>query len=208
MSQVIAFLDTETLGLHPSAPVWEFAAIRREYNGMEYVEKEFHCFIEHRSSPWLRKFPDPFKTDYLNRYRHADRILSRAEAAVIIDEAMAGAHIVGAVPSFDTERLAKLLTRQGITPSHHYHLIDVENLVLGWLAGRGEAPAPPWKSDELSKAIGVDPEQFDRHTAMGDVLWVKAQYDKVIDHSHSAEADWGPVTISVTPEQEWVDWDA
>ncbi|MGC7247264.1 hypothetical protein [Mycobacteroides abscessus] len=31
----IVFMDTETLGLDPLAPVWEFAAIRRYENGIE-----------------------------------------------------------------------------------------------------------------------------------------------------------------------------
>ena len=39
---------------------------------------------------------------------------------------------------------------------------------------------PPWSSDGLSSAVGVDPEQFERHTAMGDVRWVMAQWDAVM----------------------------
>lgn len=38
---------------------------------------------------------------------------------------------------------------------------------------------PPWASEEVSRAIGVDPDNFDRHTAMGDVLWAMAIYDAV-----------------------------
>jgi hypothetical protein len=103
-----------------------------------------------------------------------------ARAAEMIDEATAGAHVVGAVPSFDTERLAKLMRRAGITPSWHYHLIDVENLAVGWLAARGETPSLPWRSDVLSKAVGVDPGNYARHTAMGDVQWVRDQYDAMM----------------------------
>jgi hypothetical protein len=62
----------------------------------------------------------------------------------------------------------------------HYHLIDVENLVAGYLAARGELIPPPWKSDQLSAAVGVDPNDFGRHTAMGDVLWTRAQWDAVM----------------------------
>lgn len=39
---------------------------------------------------------------------------------------------------------------------------------------------PPWKSDALSRAVGVDPEQFDRHTALGDAYWAKAIYEAVM----------------------------
>jgi hypothetical protein len=184
-------MDTETLGLHPDAPVWEFAAIRR--SAKEYPES--FC-IKHDPTGWLDDFPEPFLGDYRRRFV---RPFSEKYAAHAIHTITRGAHIVGAVPNFDTERLAKLLQRNGIEPEWHYHLIDVENLVMGWLHGvaaravdearmRGEEPdsslmnrrGPPYKSDELSLAIGVDPEQFERHTAMGDVLWVKAQYDAVM----------------------------
>jgi hypothetical protein len=29
--------------------------------------------------------------------------------------------------------------------------------------------------------IGVDPDQFGRHTAVGDVEWAKAVYDKIFN---------------------------
>ena len=41
-------------------------------------------------------------------------------------------------------------------------------------------PGLPWNSDTLSNAVNVDPERFDRHTAMGDVRWVMAQYDRIM----------------------------
>ena len=81
-------------------------------------------------------------------------------------------------------------TAHGFEPGWHYHLIDVENLAVGYLAGRGDNPAPdaigrhvslPWDSNALSLAVGVDPDRFARHTAMGDVLWAKAIYDTVMD---------------------------
>jgi hypothetical protein len=57
----------------------------------------------------------------------------------------------------------------------HYHLIDVEALIAGRLA-----IAPPWKSDDLSRAIGVEPpSDQDRHTAIGDARWVKQMYEAV-----------------------------
>ena len=96
---------------------------------------------------------------------------------------------MGAVPNFDTERLALLLRAHGFEPPWHYHLIDVENLAVGYLAGRGDNPAPdaigrhvslPWDSNALSLAVGVDPDRFARHTAMGDVLWARAIYDTVM----------------------------
>lgn len=177
----IVFMDTETLGLHPEAPVWEFAAIRRAEDG---TETEFHCFIDHYPLPWIDSLPVEFAQDYRNRYK-PDEAVTQYDAARLVGKATERAHVVGAVPNFDTERLQRMLVRTGWfglaeREPWHYHLIDVENLAVGFLAAKGELMAPPWKSDAISSAIGVDPTQFERHTAMGDVLWVRAQYDAVM----------------------------
>lgn len=39
----IVFMDTETLGVHIDAPIWELAAIRRRADG---TETELHMFIQ------------------------------------------------------------------------------------------------------------------------------------------------------------------
>lgn len=180
----IVFMDTETLGLDIDAPIWEFAAIRR--NGESGKDDaRMHLFINHDPGSWLSDLPEQFATDYRQRFtkaREASRITQPENAATYISAFLAGRpHIVGAVPSFDTERISRQLLRPAdIGDPWHYHLIDVENVVAGYLAGRGELFPPPWKSDQLSAAVGVDPEMFDRHTAMGDVLWTRAQWDAVI----------------------------
>lgn len=172
----IVFLDTETLGLDPDAPIWEFAAVRR-LDPVGEMKTEFT--IQHDPGLWLDGFPEEFLADYLNRYDET-RAWCESAAARQIHAFTKGAHIIGAVPSFDTERLAKLLRRNGIEPEWHYHLIDVENVVVGYLAGRGELIPPPWKSDQLSAAVGVNPDDYARHIAMGDVRWAMAQWDAVI----------------------------
>lgn len=180
----IVFMDTETLGLDPDAPIWEFAAIRR-YAGGVRASQHIQFQIHHDPDGWLDDFPAEFAQDYHSRF---DETLAFCEAAAsrAIADIVKDAHIIGAVPSFDTERLAKLLRRNGIEPGWHYHLVDVENVVVGYLRGLYRADGqdmpidPPWKSDELSTAVGVDPNDFARHTAMGDVLWTMAQWDAVM----------------------------
>lgn len=182
----LVFLDTETLGLDPDAPVWEFAAVRR-LDPVGEVKVEFT--IHHNPAHWLDDFPEAFLADYLNRFNPYDAWCETV-AARTIHRITKGAHIVGAVPSFDTERLAKLLRRNGIEPEWHYHLIDVENIVVGYLAGRGELIPPPWKSDQLSAAVGVNPDDYNRHTAMGDVLWSMSQWDAVMAETPSDGTVW------------------
>jgi hypothetical protein len=94
-----------------------------------------------------------------------------------------GRHLVGACVSFDAERLARLLRRHGACPSWHYHLVDCEAFAAGSLASRSSSPSlflPPWRSEDLSRAVGVEPDKFDRHTALGDALWAEAMYDAAI----------------------------
>jgi hypothetical protein len=172
----IVFMDIETLGLDLNAPIWEFAAVRRFEDGRE-ASTEF--LIRHDVAHWLDDFPAEFRSDYETRY-NASKAVSERVAAGKIHTATYGAHIIGAVPSFDTERLAKLLRRNQLEPAWHYHLVDVENVVVGYLAGKGQLLSPPWKSDDLSAAIGVDAAAFPRHTAMGDVRWTMAQWDAVM----------------------------
>lgn len=199
----IVFMDTETLGLELDSPIWEFAAIRRnEKTGED--DAQMHLFINHNPDRMSVDLPEQFVADYEKRWAQAQeqsRVTQPANAAALISAFFAGRpHVVGAVPNFDTERIARQLLRpRGYGEPWHYHLIDVENLIVGYLHGvaaraideaklRGEEPLPflqarsmalPWKSDDLSRSVGVHPNDFERHTAMGDVLWVKAQYDAV-----------------------------
>ena len=38
-------------------------------------------------------------------------------------------------------------------------------------------------SNDLSRAVGVDPEQFRRHQAMADVEWAMAIYDRIMEET-------------------------
>ena len=198
----IAITDTETTGLSLDDEIWEFAAIVREPNGDEWT---YNLFIEHDPAK-CAKLPEPFQTDHRERFPgwpHCDQpqsgVWSREDAAEEIADLLGKkTHIVGCVPNFDTERIALLLRRYGLVPGWHYHLCDVENLAVGWISGvcaraideakmRGEDPPPldrsrvlpPWDSEEISRAVGVNPDDFDRHQALGDVLWARAIFDAV-----------------------------
>jgi DNA polymerase III epsilon subunit-like protein len=87
--------------------------------------------------------------------------------------------LVGAVPMFEDLGLFDLLHRTGyIGPDDqpwHYHLVDVETLVAGALGW-----PPPWNSDDLSIAVGVDPDRFNRHTAVDDAWWARALYEAAL----------------------------
>lgn len=181
----VCFLDTETTGLDPEFdPVWEIAVI---------VDGEEHL--------WQQKLPESDggpdwsmvsewvleNTRIVASYDHA-AALEVGESIDRLVNLIHGRHVVGACPWFDSERLhrASLATygSEGGTRDlpWHYHLIDVENLAVGYLAGRsvheGYDPIDlPWKSTDLSLALGVDPADFEpKHTALADARWAKAMY--------------------------------
>ena len=172
----LVFLDTETMGLDPDAPVWEFAALRCR-QGSPVETREF--LIEHVPGDWLADMPEQFADDYRDRYV-PNLAIPEWKAAANIATITDGAVIIGCNPGFDTERLAKLLRRNGIEPSWHYHPDDIASMAAAYLAAHGQCPPRPWKSDHLSRLIGVDPADYARHTAMGDVLWCQAQYHTIM----------------------------
>lgn len=211
MNSPIVFLDTETDGVHPGRKVYEIAMIRRETNGQR-TETQFFVDIDLATAdkfglavgkfydrhPIGRTLSAAAMNDSCTNAawepvgRHDGRMLNQAAAAMRVARWTHDAHIVGAVPNFDTELLDGLLRENGLIPAWHYHLIDVENLAAGWLAAGGAHAAgftasevraaitPPWKSDELSRILGVEPPTEDeRHTALGDARWAERLYDRI-----------------------------
>jgi hypothetical protein len=171
----LVFLDTETTGLGHDAEIWEVAAIRRE--GDRDVA-EHHHFVEHDLDK-AAKLPEWFRADHGARYDPAAAI-DRHTLATVLTNLMDGRpHVIGAVPNFDTERLAQILRNYDLLPGWHYHLIDIETYIAGYLRGKyGITAKLPWDSNLLSLAVGVPPSP-ERHTAMGDVRWIKATWDAI-----------------------------
>lgn len=110
------------------------------------------------------------------------------------------AHVVGAVPDFDFRFLRKFLREHNECWTAHYHLIDVEALAVGWLYGKAaelkktrpevdwswplsEITELPWKSTDLYRAVGVDPDAYEVHTALGDARLVRDVYDAITRRS-------------------------
>jgi DNA polymerase III epsilon subunit-like protein len=178
----LVFLDTETTGVHPGREVWEVAMIRRE--GDNESETQFFvdvdlsvadpfglsigCFYERH--PWGMYLAGNNSVDWDDSL-----VKSRYEAAEIVAHRTHGAHIVGAVPNFDTEVLDRLLRAHGLIPAWHYHLVDVETLAAGVLGLR-----PPWNFDKVLDEFGLTYDEKDRHTALGDARMARALYDAVM----------------------------
>jgi hypothetical protein len=204
----ICFVDTETTGVHPGRRAWEVVIIRREPNG---AETTLHAFVGDvdlsAADPYglrVGRFYDRHPL-YATGPRPDDALLlSEQRVARLVEEHTRGAHLVGAVPNFDAEVFADMLRRHRLAPAWHYHLVDVENLAVGYLAAKlsrtdvsdqaraelGDMVMPPWSSEELSRMCGVDPAGEDeRHTALGDAKWAMRLYDAIVTAAQGVVVD-------------------
>jgi hypothetical protein len=200
----LAFLDTETVTLEPGPDVvWEIGVITRDA-GRPDAEWRYQL------RPNMAKAnPESLEVcRFAERYELADKRaqalawsplngnepakLTHAGAALTVHALLRGRHIVGAVTNFDTERLSLWMRKAfaGVPDYRdpwHYHLVDVENLAVGFLAGQVQAHTgtaeglqPPWSSDDLGKMCGVEPDEDEKHTALGDARWARDLYDKIM----------------------------
>ena len=195
MDRPTLFIDTETTGLEPDADIWEFAGIRRDPSGSE---ERLHLLIEHGAA--CSRLPEPFRSDHAARFPHLGAV-TQWYAAQEIREFVTPNNgdpkpiWVGSAPDFDAQRIDRLIDIQTGDarrwwPSWDHQLVGIVPLMLGYLAAKNaplpgllgpvETPMPEHKSEALSRAIGVNPDGFDRHTALGDVLWTQAIYDRIM----------------------------
>jgi hypothetical protein len=214
MTSRICFLDCETTSLRYDRRAWEIGVIVREAGR---PDTEHFWFVAASDldlgnadlmSLKIGRFHERHPEYKLGGDGYGDTV-READAMHYVEALTRGAHLVGAVPSFDADVLGTRMRANGICPSWHYHLIDVEALAVGWINGRRarqneivdgyplendgqEAPGlvrwndpikhgqPPWKSDDLSEAVGVSASFEGRHTALGDARWARALFDAVM----------------------------
>lgn len=196
MSTPIVAIDCETTGIHPGRRPWEIALIRRDDQG----EREFVCQIADVDLSEADPFGLKVGRFYDRHFRYSKiipnncKLMDESQAVYPVEQWTRGAHIVGCVPNFDTETLDAMLRRHKLIPAWHHHLIDVEAMAIGYLSHKAQtnvaafpdmnwAPWPPlpWKSEDISKAVGVEPpSEEERHTALGDARWAMRLYDAIV----------------------------
>lgn len=198
----IAFVDTETTGLDVEYHVvWEIAVIA---DGHEHVWQQ-----KVGKSGMFNADPEASKlTNFELRYQDDDALSPEASIAMF-DGLTQGRHLVGACPWFDSERMHRThrafvhnydqgsTSRDGYYTHRrhpwHYHLIDVETLTVGYMMGQEphdkhpditqafDKTALPWKSEELSRYLGVEPDDFQpKHSALADARWAKAMFEAIM----------------------------
>lgn len=178
----IVFIDTETTSLRPDRRAWDIALITRDPGGPPRPRQWFTDIADlslgnaDPASLAIGGFYDRHPYYRLSGVTAPETDILRA-----VEFLTRGAHLIGALPSFDTEVLGARMRAHGILPSWHYHTLDVEPAIAGWLAGQGKPVPPlPWKSDLLSELAGVTPPgEGERHTALGDATWVMRIWDAI-----------------------------
>lgn len=215
----LVFADTETTSLNRrTRQAWDVALIRRDHLlGGAVRETTVQFFVDvdladadpmalriggfydrHPVGQWLLaqtpgRRPRPsaqLRSDWNPHvWFPPGTMLSQDVAAAAIVKLTHGAHLVGAIPSFDEETFDRLVHAHGLAGGWHYHLIDVEAMMVGWLAGKGVRIDAPWKSDSLASLVmdvlrderGETPDlilpEKARHTALGDANWARLLYD-------------------------------
>lgn len=178
----IVFLDTETTGLHDDRRAWEIALIRRE----DGATRALTIFIDVQDIPLDQADPTALQ---IGRFyeRHpafgatcptGAVYVREADAAVLVEEWTAGAELYGLNPLFDTECLEAMMRRHGRTPLWWRTPVDIAVLARGFVLGQGISAAPHRGTDRLSQQCGVDaPDECDRHTALGDAMWLVKWFD-------------------------------
>lgn len=196
----LCFVDTETTSLSAEYGVmWDLAIIAREPDGTETERWWTWWPMLNGASPDSLRLNHFYDRMMRAGLRHGQATSDKGtvqleDIAGEVATLLAGAHIVGACPWFDVNFLAPWLEQWGHVLTAHYHQIDVETLAVGWLAGQYAQyvahngppnapvfdPKPPWKSDVLYRAIGIDPDAYERHTALGDARMARDIYDLVM----------------------------
>ncbi len=199
---LLLFNDNETTGLDfINDEVWQvhFLAAR---TGETRAFDSFTRLITHDTEK-MKKLPEKFQKIHYDIWSNPDYTgLVRTPFAAMkeflewreqITQEGEKAHFIAANPTFDSIMLMnnQIIPWSVFYQVFDYHLIDIEAFALGWLRHQElnlswsvpsvEALTPresflPFKSDDLSKALGIYNEDTHRHDAISDTEWLVAMW--------------------------------
>lgn len=170
----ICFIDTETIGLNPIVDdVWDVGLIwcepelvnnktvkRREYNWQFKVNLRY----AEASALAVNKYTKNWKNEDYSKPAFADEFMRITENCLW----------VGINPTFDIQRIERMLRENGACPLWHYRPVDITEYIAGMYGKQ-----PPWKTSDLAKLVGVHRSEYseDAHTALGDCRYTRDMYN-------------------------------
>lgn len=201
MNRTPVIVDCETTGLDPSChQAWEIAMIGRG-TGARWLYRiepdlttadpralEIGRFAERTAQMRHATDPDPGALNIWDLTGTRRNLWSDpADLAEFLATYLLDVILVAANPAFDAGFISALLAAHGYNPQPwHYRLRDIGSMAYGYLAARrelglyfGEIPPVDAGTDDYARALGVAPEKFDRHSALGDCRLVAAMLDVV-----------------------------
>lgn len=164
--------------------------IRRESSG---EESAITIFVDKADLDLANAEPEALEIGGFS-YRHpqngarleAGQVLCTGDDAAALVQQWTDSAMLFAVNShYDAVGLDGLLDRAGLTSTWFYAPQSIDAIAYGFALK--DDPRAPRSSEPLSKACGVDPPgPEERHTAMGDALWVRRWFD-ALNARESAE---------------------
>lgn len=203
----LVWADCETTGTRPDrgSEIWELALVIRDITPLT-GEHETHRATD---GEWLWHIrPDLTRADpfalkvggYYERCRvralapgTAKRLTQpedvEADPAAIeahhvahcVANLLSGAHLLAANPAFDAGHLEAFLRQYGECLGTDYHLTDIGSLVRGWALGSFATVDLPWplKLDRAAQLARINPDDYERHSALDDARLIRDVYDAV-----------------------------
>ena len=202
--QRLVWLDTETTGLHAARRPWDVALIVRD--DTDTHDQELQWIVHPYDLDLGNADPRALEIGgFWERYPYAQHLRTfgdlrtpayrlpalppgkevRRLEDILRDVQYATrdrATILGSNPNFDMSTLEAMMLEFNLAPRWHYHGEDVPTLIKGWLMGNG-GPLPVdqhKRSDALCRMIGVEPDDYPRHTAIGDCRMFRDAYDALL----------------------------
>lgn len=185
MTESMAFLDTETTGLHAERRAWEIAIIRREPGRPDrtiviYVDvQDLDLDNADQAGLLYGRFWERHPQCSDVALPEGSILCRESEALEYVREWTDSAQIVGVNPWFDIETLVEAFKRHGGEHSWHYLPECMLSIAKGYVSALQRVPERT--SEGLSAQCSVPiPRAAERHSALGDALWAKRWYDKLI----------------------------
>lgn len=197
MTRQAIIVDTETTGLDPARhEIWEIGAIWRNtgVNHLWRMKPDLAAaepqalavgrYYERTARMCRRCQPDRVRDLAILEDDDDAEWSSPAALAADMARLLDGATLIAANPAFDAGFLAAFLRLHGEAPTWHYRLRDIGSMAWGWLQAHHlphhlPIPAMDANTDDLARAMGIEPDGFERHSALGDCRLVAAMLNVI-----------------------------